>query len=227
MHPLLRRIDGYCERVGEAFWAEPVNALTNLAFILAGIAALGLARRANRLDGPVIFLAVNAIVVGIGSFLFHTFATVWAAMADTGPILIFILAYFAIAMNRFAGLGWGKAALVTLGFLAGMIAMSAVLRGLLHGVLGGSVSYLPALVALVCVGAWLAMREHPAGRGLLTGAGIFAVSLTFRTLDDPLCTGWPLGTHFLWHVLNALLLWHLMATLIRHGRAPQRLSQLS
>ena len=25
----------YCERAGDAFWAEPLNALTNLAFLLA------------------------------------------------------------------------------------------------------------------------------------------------------------------------------------------------
>ena len=29
------RIDAYCERLGPAFWAEPVNALTNAAFPIA------------------------------------------------------------------------------------------------------------------------------------------------------------------------------------------------
>ena len=29
-------IDVYCERVGPGLWAEPVNALTNAAFFLAG-----------------------------------------------------------------------------------------------------------------------------------------------------------------------------------------------
>ncbi|SDT92452.1 hypothetical protein SAMN05428979_0445 [Stappia sp. ES.058] len=28
-------VDAYCERVGTAFWAEPVNALTNAAFLVA------------------------------------------------------------------------------------------------------------------------------------------------------------------------------------------------
>ena len=30
-----RQIDSYCERLGPDYWAEPVNALTNLAFVLA------------------------------------------------------------------------------------------------------------------------------------------------------------------------------------------------
>jgi len=222
MHPLLRRIDGYCERVSEAFWAEPLNAVTNISFILAGVAAIMLARRLDRLDGAVMFLTANAIVVGIGSFLFHTYATVWAAMADTGPILVFILAYFAIAMNRFAGLSWRQSALVTAGFLVGMFALSGILRVLLHDIVGGTQSYFPALIALGGVGAWLAARGHPAGRGLMTAAGVFAVSLTFRALDKPVCSLWPVGTHFLWHLLNGLLLWLLILTLIRHGRAPLR-----
>ena len=38
------------------------------------------------------------------------------------------------------------------------------------------------------------------------GAGLLVVSLTFRTLDEPLCAAIPLGTHFLWHILNAIML---------------------
>lgn len=220
MHPLLRQIDGYCERVGAAFWAEPLNAVTNLAFIVAGLAAIAMARRMGRLDGPVMFLTANAIVVGIGSFLFHTFATVWAAMADTGPILVFILAYFTIAMRAYVGLGWGRAVLVMLGFLVAMFAVSAGLREVLLPVMGRSVSYVPALMALGGIGLWLHARGHAAGAGLLLGAGVFAVSLTFRTLDGPACGVWPVGTHFMWHLMNGLLLWLLIVTLIRHGRAP-------
>jgi hypothetical protein len=222
MHPLMRRIDGYCERVSEAFWAEPLNAVTNIAFLIAGVAAIMIARRADRLDGPVLFLAINAIVVGIGSFLFHTYATVWAAMADTGPILIFILAYFTIAMNRYVGLSWGRSALVMLGFLVAMFATSAVLREILMPIMGRSVSYLPALMALGGVGVWLHLRGHAAGAWLVGAALIFTVSLTFRTLDQPVCSDWPVGTHFLWHLCNGLLLFVLMLTLIRHGRVPVR-----
>jgi len=41
---------------------------------------------------------------------------------------------------------------------------------------------------------------------LATGAAILAVSLTFRSLDASLCAAIPLGTHFMWHVLNAVML---------------------
>ena len=60
--------------------------------------------------------------------------------------------------------------------------------------IGGSISYLPALLALLAVGLWLWIREamRP-GLWLIAVAGIFAVSLTARTLDLPLCADWPGG----------------------------------
>ena len=80
-----QQIDGYCERVDFSFWAEPVNAVTNLAFL---IAAFILWRRIKGQGMPLAMgLVVIMAVIGIGSFLFHTFATQWASTAfRTGPI---------------------------------------------------------------------------------------------------------------------------------------------
>ena len=54
--------------------------------------------------------------------------------------------------------------------------------------------------------ALLRRRLPKTARGLAIGAGILIVSLTFRTLDLPLCGTLPFGTHFPWHVLNAVML---------------------
>ena len=89
----------YCERGDPGFWAEPVNALTNAAFPIAA----GLAARRARGDGAVLALAAVTVVVGIGSFLFHTLANRWSMLADVIPIAVFIYGYFALAMARFFG----------------------------------------------------------------------------------------------------------------------------
>src|SRR3546814_1971004 len=89
-------IDLYCERVGPGLWAEPLNLVTNLAFILAGVLLVVALRRAEpavRRDPAIIGLAVLVLVVGIGSGLFHSFATRWAALAAVIPIALFILFY--------------------------------------------------------------------------------------------------------------------------------------
>jgi len=212
-----RQIFNYCERAGDgAFWAEPANALTNAGFIVAAVLALVMAVRRGRLDGPVIWLICLTFVIGVGSFLFHTFATAWAAIADTAPITIFILSYFAIALRAYGGRGWGRSLILTLAFLIGMVAVSALLRPL-NDALNGSQSYIPAILGLLGVGFWLARRGHPAGGWLLAVAVIFAGSLTLRALDQRYCDSFALGTHWLWHLMNSVVLGTLIAALIRYG----------
>ncbi|MEM9762271.1 MAG: ceramidase domain-containing protein [Pseudomonadota bacterium] len=218
------RINNYCERMSDAFWAEPINAITNAAFIIAAILALGYARRQGRLDGATVFLLATLTAIGVGSFLFHTFATSWAALADVAPIGVFILGYFAIAMRRFVGLTIAGSAIATALLVVALPAVSSVLQPVLRPVIGGSVSYIPALLMLVGVGVWLMRAGHAAGVNLLAAAGIFTASLAFRTLDMPVCDGFPLGTHFAWHILNGTLLGFLIVTLTRHGFGPGALA---
>jgi hypothetical protein len=46
---------------------------------------------------------------------------------------------------------------------------------------------------------------------------VFTVSLVFRTVDQAICGAFPLGTHFVWHVLNAAVLFVLLNVAITHG----------
>jgi len=99
----------YCERGSDpSFWAEPLNAVSNAAFILAAIAAgISYTRRPRNEPAPgVIALILLVFIIGIGSFLFHTFATRWAAMADVIPIGIFMLSYLGYALRSYLKLNW-------------------------------------------------------------------------------------------------------------------------
>src|SRR5690606_30823246 len=99
----------YCERGQDpAFWAAPLNAISNGAFLVAAVAAgAALARppdtRARLAEWALVALV---FVIGVGSFLFHTFATRLAAITDTAPIGIFMLAYLCFALRRFLNLHW-------------------------------------------------------------------------------------------------------------------------
>ena len=77
--------------------------------------------------------------------------------------------------------------------------------------------YLPTVLVLIILG--LALRRHrPAvGRPLFIAVGVFLMSFTARTLDAPLCAYMPIGTHFLWHILNAVLLYLLARVAILHA----------
>ena len=216
-----RYIDIYCERTAPGFWNEPLNAVSNGAFLIAAFAAAVYISRApaRRDDRPVMILIALVAVIGVGSFLFHTFAQYWAMLADVIPISVFIYAYLGFALRRYFGLGW----LVTLATLTVFIAISFTVDALVPAdVLNGSVTYLPAVLALYAVSAALRGRGHPAAGAMLVAAIVLTASLAFRTIDLPLCAAWTSGTHYVWHSLNALLLYWLMRIAVDHGARADR-----
>ncbi len=219
------KIFSYCERGGDpSFWAEPINAVSNAAFLIGAVAALWLWATSHRSDRRFVDLGLIALVaiIGIGSFLFHTYATRWASVADVAPITAFMLAYLAYTLKRYFGFGW----IVTLAGVAVFFATLSYAGDMRCGgarCLNGSVGYLPALGVLILLGAVLMIMRHPAGAYLVVAGLILAVSLTFRTIDREVCAqtievlGSRSGTHYLWHILNGTLLYLLLRASILHG----------
>lgn len=217
----------YCERHDGAFWAEPLNAVSNGAFLVAALLLILDERRCGRPDPAARALAILVGIVGIGSFLFHTLAVRWSMLADVIPIALFIHAYFFLALRRFLGLGALAAALGTLAFLVFGFGLEPALDALtgrsVAALSNGSVGYLPAILGLVGMALAVRLRGgEGSGRLALHLAGIaalFLVSLALRTLDRALCQAWPMGTHLFWHLLNACVLYGLVAAALRHHRA--------
>ena len=67
-------VDGYCERIDGSFWSEPLNAITNIFFLVAAIWVL----RREGLNSTARILAIILGMIGFASFLFHSFAQTWA-----------------------------------------------------------------------------------------------------------------------------------------------------
>jgi hypothetical protein len=203
------QFDGYCERVDFTFWSEPVNALTNLAFVLAALWMWPRTRHSPLARA----MAAVLMVIGFGSFAFHTTATRWGAMADIAPILGFILLYIFAATRDFFGLTPLKSGLVTLlffPFAAATVPLFAKLG------LGSSAAYAPVPMLIFIYASLLNPRAPKTARGLAVGAALLCLSIGFRMLDDPICALWPIGTHFLWHLLNAVVLAHMIAVYANH-----------
>ncbi|NNE82001.1 MAG: hypothetical protein HKN18_17160 [Silicimonas sp.] len=205
-----RAIDGYCERSDPSYWAEPVNALTNFAFLIAAVVMWRRCKDAP--EGRVLAYILGAI--GAGSYLFHTHATVWAAILDVLPILIFTLVYIYMANRDF--LGW-PAWVSAVGALA-YVPYSAVLQPVFEALpfFAISAQYWPLPLLIAAYGIILWRRAPTTAVWLCGNAGLLGLSLVARSLDQGLCTDWPLGTHFLWHLLNALMLGAMIETWRRH-----------
>lgn len=205
-------VDLYCERAAPGLWAEPLNAATNVAFWIAGALLVVLLRR-SRMANPlsVRLLPAWLLLVGAGSLAFHTLATVWAGWIDTGFILVFACAFVYAFVRHVTGWPAAISGLATLAFFIVSFAAKFWLPG--YG-LNGSEAYVPMLIALAAMTASL-REQAEAFRSFLLGTVLLCISIALRTVDQAVCENFASGTHFLWHLLNALILYLLTAALIR------------
>ena len=95
----LEAVDGYCERVDASVWSEPLNATTNITFLIASVWIL----RKDGLNGLSRTLAYLLGAIGCASFLFHTLAQAWTGALDVVFILFFTLLYLFAATKDFFG----------------------------------------------------------------------------------------------------------------------------
>lgn len=206
-------IDLYCERVGAGLWAEPVNALSNLAFFVAGYAAWYLAKQRKVLSPSIWLLISLLLAIGVGSSLFHTFATSLTKLLDVIPIALFQIAYLGIYSRQVIKLkNLGTVLLVVLLLVAILVTFQ------FSQIFNGSITYAPGIAILLGLGVYH-WQQGKKGRYLLfTATGVFFLALCFRTVDLALCPYWAIGTHFLWHLCNGVVLYLAMKALIANYR---------
>ena len=203
------QVDGYCERTDFSYWSEPLNAVTNLAFIIAAIIFW---RRSGRVPMARV-LSFLLFVIGIGSFLFHTHATIWASVADVVPIGIFILVYLFVVNRDIVPMGRWYAVFATALFIPYAAALVPIFNQIPFIAISNFYWTVPILLVLYAV----FLRKRPGiAQGFLLGAALLCLSITIRSLDEILCDVFPIGTHFAWHILNGVMLGWMIHVYIRH-----------
>lgn len=210
----------YCERCGPGLFDEPLNAASNAVFLVAAFAAWGVAARRDVLSPGLWALILLSTSVGIGSVLWHTFATSWAMILDIVPIMLFQFTFLWLYGRHAAGLSR-----VVVGATLVVYVASALLLRRYEDWLNGSIMYAPAVVLAWVVGVHHARSSRPWRVALLASAGVFCVALVCRSIDLVVCRQLPIGTHFMWHLLNGVVVYLAMRVVIEvwvEGRAKAR-----
>ena len=201
MNTWFNSVDIYCERLDASFLAEPINAISNLSFIVAGFFLWRLRSSRSKL------MAILIILIGLGSFSFHTFANRLTGLLDVLAIALYLVAFAFMIPKQ-----WSRnSILIQLGSVL-LLILSIVLAQLLISHLKPALPWLPPGVYL---GAWLALiiftlvtqySNPSAARFLWMAVIVFPASLLSRQIDMPLCDSIG-GSHWLWHLFNGLTLY--------------------
>ncbi len=206
-------LDTYCERAGEAsLLAEPLNAITNLAFIFASILAIRLLRRFPSRQIPDAYvLAVTLFCIGLGSGAWHLHPTSTTIILDVLPIIAFINLYLITFLYRAFHWRWWMIAMAVI-VLQALNAVSGMIFS--PGTLHGTIMYLPTYLILALITAYSFYRRDWFAIHLLLITLLWTLSLVFRTIDLPFCNAVGFGTHYLWHLANAAVLYKLLTLLL-------------
>ena len=154
-------------------------------------------------------LIALAASVGIGSILWHTYATSLTLILDIVPILLFIIWYIWLYTRNVIGM---RSLFAVASGAAFLIATFLVIP--YSHVLHGALVYSPGLVVTLVLGVWQVTQRMVARFTLLAAAGVYMAALFFRTIDNEVCPVLPIGTHFLWHILIGLVTYLAMRCLI-------------
>jgi hypothetical protein len=195
-------IDLYCERLYPGLWSEPLNAISNVSFVIAAWAMWRLSKNHKKISPEIWVLIILTMTIGIGSFLFHAFATKWALVTDLLPILLFQVWFIWLYNQKIIGIKtWQN------GITIALFVIAVILSGQFIEIANGSLGYAPAILVLIGLGIYHYRSKKQEPMILLTATIVFLLSLSCRTFDQVICSFFPIGTHFLWHLFNGILLY--------------------
>jgi hypothetical protein len=184
-----------CELIGSGFLGQPVNALTTVAFVVAGIVILTM--RPDRT-----WIGVASIATGLGSFLFHgpmPPGSEWAHDLTLAWLLLTVAIDPLPHRSRWALLGLG-------------------VLGVLFAVAPGVADPVAVALALLAIASALRQDRSPSTIGALTLLGVSAVIGRLGATGGALCDPESLlQPHGLWHVSAAAALgwWAVTGTRVR------------
>jgi hypothetical protein len=202
--------DNYCERLDASFWAEPVNAITNFLFILFAIVIFIRNKKSNddkNTKRELNVLSALLVLIGLGSFSFHTYANRLTEMFDILGIIFFVITYLFFVLKRAFSFSTLKRIVIIVGLFIVTIVLSAIIP---DSIFNGSHIYFPVLAMFLWIVVGMKTKRPKYFSDVRLALIVFFISIVFRTLDSLICDLVPLGTHFLWHSLNAIMFYILL-----------------
>ncbi len=213
----LSYIDGYCERAGNAdAMAEPLNLVTNIAFIIGAILVFRMLRFYKQItvkNWDIILLTALLAIIGFGSGAYHAMPNSLTVKLDVIPIEAFIFIFIAVFFIRVIEVRKIVAGAILLAFLGCTVFFG---NNISPDTLNGTIMYVPTYFMMIIMILLMGfMKQNPLYLHLINTTVIWTFSLAFRTVDMQICSyTHHIGTHFMWHLLNAIVLYRLLVLVV-------------
>ncbi len=218
---------GVCERTGLGMLSEPMNVLSSFMFMIVAVSIYRYYHKHEDLERKWIWdihaLTFITFIIGVNSVLFHAFPTPLTELLDTSSIVLFIMIYFWSVLFRIGRCTLFQAAVCFVAF----VGFSHMLVSQFPHAMNDSIGYLSSMIALIMIAVYLHLKARPSSQHFLMAALIGVVSLFCRAIDHEICPMFPIGSHFLWHMLNATLLYILLKQIIRNVNRDARLKRMA
>ncbi len=218
---------GVCERSAPGVWAEPLNVLSSLVFMIVAVAIYRHYHRHEDLIKKWIWdihaLTFITFLIGFNSVAFHLFPNPYTELADKLTIVLFIVLYFWAVLFRVMRCTIFQAGIAFVAF----VGFSHILVHQFSGAMNDSIGYLSTMIALIVIAVYLHLKARPSSSHFMLAAIIGVVSLFCRAIDREICGMFPIGSHFMWHVLNATLMYIVLKQLVRNVNRVARLKRMA
>lgn len=187
----------YCERIQNG--AELLNSLSSVLFIVIGILLIRQYKRVNRHSVPVMLLILLTGLLGIGSFSLHLTNANWARFADLVPaaLITFALTY----MYARHPMQFSKP--MAIAYLLAYVVFNISYKLIYLPAAEGWFFLIPTLFFILLTNVYLVIARSPVRFSFLLANIFIFIGTGFRITDLSMCSSFPYGTHFIWHICMA------------------------
>ena len=217
---------GVCERRDLSLLAEPANVISSFLLLIVAMALFKsyfYNKEVRQKPIPDIHILTACVFfIGVASMTFHMVPSYYTELADIIFIVFFIIVYFTSVLVRVTGLNWFQVVVALIAFFS----VTKLLVSNFPNAMNDSIAYLSSMGALIFTAIYLNIKRRYSARSYLLAAVIGCVSLFFRVIDNEICEYFSIGTHFMWHSLNSILIYIIMMQLIRNVNRRARMLRM-
>lgn len=202
----------YAETDLTAFVSEPWNAISSIAIALPSI-YWAFKLKWDVKNYPFLYFLMPLLFLGgTGSFLYHAFRTsrflLWMDVLPTAIVTLSVSLYF---WDKILNRRWQLATVfipfvfiryAIFDFYSGQLALN------INYLFTGVIIFFPILF-------YLSNKKFRHFRNILLSMVFLSLSLIFRRIDFTVAEIFPMGSHFLWHILSGLGAFYLASYLYR------------